>query len=592
MKERRDLVAGALAVLLVRIASAPRTLWELDEVLFSEAVVDFDPLRHHPHPPGYPLLAILGKFVALAVRDPFVSLVVLSVIASVVSFVALARAFEEIASDRRTGIMGSLLVHLSPALLVHGSLALSDPPALMFLSLALFTAARFERAPGLRDAVLTGVFASASVGCRPQYAVPIVPLFLVIVVRQWVIARREEKGGVATSIACLAAFTATSLAWLIPLMVAVGGPGELLLYEFRQASYVAQHDAVISRSGWTAADLAQRFTAHPWGPKWLSLPVLGAAVAGAFLFVRKRTRVWSAVPMVGISAIQLLFCLSSADPADGVRYVLPSLYAVAFFAAVAIAALRRVSWALLAALLAASAVYAYPVIAPRVVSPSPPAQAAAWIRATYGRDAVILFESSLRPHAQWFLRDFARMPWDRGIAAFADREDVALIGYADGLSNEPDAKTFAWPESDAYGKLTRNHYRAVSVVPVTAHERFRVLRGVHALERDTRGVEWRWLEPVAAVELPDLPSKSILLELRLPPEHPRESAAVEVAVGGDSRRVDVRRGSVVLTTFADTPGATRVDLRCSGAVVPGAIEGSLNRDPRTLCVQLAGIAQQ
>ncbi|MHB0969596.1 MAG: ArnT family glycosyltransferase [Thermoanaerobaculia bacterium] len=592
MNERRALLWSALLVLLVRIVSAPRTLWELDEVLFAEAVVDFDPLRHHPHPPGYPLLVALGKTVAIVVRDPFVSLVVLNIIASVVSFVALARAFEEISADRRAGIMGSLLVHLSPALLVHGPLALSDPPALMFLSLALFTAARFEREPALRDAILTGIFASAAIGSRPQYAVPIVPLFLFMVVRQWSIAKREQMAAARIALAGLAAFTVTCLAWLIPLVAAVGGLADLLFFEFRQASYVAQHDAVISRSGWTAADLTQRFIAHPWGPKWLSLPVLSAAAAGAFLFVRKRERLWAAVPLVGIAVIQLVFCLSTADPADGVRYVLPSLYAVGFFATTAIVRLGPFSSGIVATLAVASGVYAYPVIAPRVVSPSPPAQAAAYITERSGRDTVVLFESSLRPHAEWLLRDFEHMPWDRGVAAFAKRPDVPLVGFADGHSQEPGTRTFSWPESDAYGKLTRNHYHAVSVVPVPAQERFRVLRGVYALERDPHGIEWRWLEPVAALELPDLPSKSIVVELRLPPEHPRDSAAVEVAVGSDVRLFDVRKGSVLMTTFVDTPGVTRIDLRCRGAVVPASIEGSLNRDPRTLCVQLAGVSQR
>ena len=47
-------VAGAAIVLISRLLSLPRTPWESDEFLFIQAVRQFDPLRHHPHPPGRP----------------------------------------------------------------------------------------------------------------------------------------------------------------------------------------------------------------------------------------------------------------------------------------------------------------------------------------------------------------------------------------------------------------------------------------------------------------------------------------------------------------------------------------------------------
>jgi hypothetical protein len=596
MRQRLPFIVAAFLVLVVRIASAPRSPWELDEILFTEAVVDFNPLLHHPHPPGYPLLIGLGKIIALVVRDPYFSLVTLSILASAVSFFALAKAFALIADDRRAGIAGSLLVHLSPALLVHGPLALSDPAALMFLSLMLLAAARIESTPTLRDALLLGTFASAAIGCRPQYAVPIVPVFLVLALRIRLRGGRGpgDDGKKARSngmgLSALAAFTVTSLIWLTPLVIAVGGPMEWVTYELRQASYVAQHDAVISRSGWTAADLALRFVAHPWGPKWLSLPLIAASMAGAFLFAR-RARIWPLMPLVGVAGIQLLFCFASADPADGVRYVLPSIYAAGFFAALLLARLGRASWLATAAVCAAFVVYAYPVIAPRVSSASPPARAAAHIRTAYPRGTVVLFESSLRPHAAWFLREFERMPVERAMQIYASSPEVALVIYADGASREEGAAQFAWPESDAYGKLTRNHYRVVSVAGLEPDERFRILRGVHALERDPLGTEWRWMEENAQIELPDLAARAIEVGLRLPPEYPREAVDVSVEVAGVAREVSVRRGETVRMSFADAPGKTNIGFACHGAIIPARIEGSLNRDPRSLCVQLAGVEQ-
>ena len=43
---------GAATVAAAQILVAPRSFWELDEVLFARGVMDFDPLSHHPHPPA------------------------------------------------------------------------------------------------------------------------------------------------------------------------------------------------------------------------------------------------------------------------------------------------------------------------------------------------------------------------------------------------------------------------------------------------------------------------------------------------------------------------------------------------------------
>src|SRR5207245_3584817 len=88
MNSRTAGILGALAVLISRLATMPKTFWEGDELLFAAAVQKFDPWSSHPHPPGYPLYVGLGKFFALFV-EPFVALVMISIIASVVGFIAL-----------------------------------------------------------------------------------------------------------------------------------------------------------------------------------------------------------------------------------------------------------------------------------------------------------------------------------------------------------------------------------------------------------------------------------------------------------------------------------------------------------------------
>ena len=70
----------------------------------------------------------------------------------------------------------------------------------------------------------------------------------------------------------------------------------------------------------------------------------------------------------------------------------------------------------------------------------------------------------------------------------------AEIPYPHGyLHGCPAGVTFRWPDTDAYRKLTRQHYGAVSVIPLPPSQRFRVTEGVYAPERKRDGTSWRWL---------------------------------------------------------------------------------------------------
>ncbi len=90
-------LAGFVLVAAVRALTLPRSLWEMDEFLFSGAVGRFAPLHHRPHPPGYPLTVGLGKLFALVFHNYFESLVALAVVSSLVGYWALFAAFRRIA---------------------------------------------------------------------------------------------------------------------------------------------------------------------------------------------------------------------------------------------------------------------------------------------------------------------------------------------------------------------------------------------------------------------------------------------------------------------------------------------------------------
>lgn len=580
------LLLGLAAVAAARLLTLPRSLWEWDEVLFIRGIVDFDPLHHSPHPPGYPLLIGLGKAMTWIIGDPFTSLVALGVISSCIGFVALAAAFRSFSGSDRAGVIGALLFCFSPAMLVYGPLALSDAPALMFLSLALAAAGRLIETGGrMPPAAALGVFASAAIGCRPQLSLAVLPMLAVALA----LARGRRAWGVA-----LGSFTALSLAWFLPLLAAVGGPEGFLPFLSKQAGFVVEYDANASRAGMSGMDVAKRFIAHPWGDRWLSLPVLALAAAGVAVAAARRFR--TALPLAVLSCIELTFALSVMNAQDAVRYALPGLLGIAFAAGVGADALARslrlpaAAYAL-AALFAAGAVrYAAPVLEVRTRTPSPPVQAIEWARENLPPQTVFLMEPVMAAYVDHLLPRSERRLIDDGLELFAANPGRPVWLLGDGESGWPGAKTFRWPESDAYGKLSRGGlYRVVSLSPIPPGRRYRTERGVYGYEPTAREAKWRWLGPDAAVRLFPNGVPRSALTLALPESAPWPSNRVTVVVDGvPAADLEIPRGERRRVEIP-LPAAQEVEVafQSKASFVPA--ETGAGPDTRRLAVQLVDL---
>src|SRR5437764_743340 len=485
---------GAALVFVTRILTAPKTPWENDEFLFAEAVKKFDPSNYHPHPPGYPLFVLLGKAVNEFVHDPWRALMIVSIVAAPVGFVALARAFRNWIDDADLAVAGALLYYFSASMLVHGTLALSDGASIAFLALALLALSGGQP----RDPILLGLWSSAAIGCRPQLLLPMVPMLAIAL---WRMRGARER------VSCAVAFAFVSLMWFLPLVDAAGGVGSVIAYETKQAAYVAAHDAAMSRGAKPLGEIVVRFLLHPWGSKYLTLPLLLCVALGIPAFARK----WRALlPLIVFTAVQLAFELLAMDPADGARYSLPSMILIALVAALGFDVIRRSvhvrTMPYVAAALFAAGAWAYvaPIVGTRAKLASPPVQAAQYAAAHFAPNTVVLYDTALKPHAEYLFARFHPTPIEKGLHDFYDRPDVPLVQFVDGGSAVAEARTFAWPPSDAYGKLTRNFYRQVTLDPVRPPERYLPLRGVFPLERTIDGDEWRWLDRDAVIRLPPL----------------------------------------------------------------------------------------
>jgi Dolichyl-phosphate-mannose-protein mannosyltransferase len=581
--------AGALVVLISRLLTMPRTFWESDELLFAAALRRFDPWSSHPHPPGFPLYVGFGKLFDAILGDPFRALVALSVISCVVGFIALAAVFRHCLGDRGLGIWGALIFYFSAAMLVHGTLPLSDSVSVMFIALALWTAALLFDDTTRRMAIGFGLACSAVIGTRPQNALVVLPLFIAMLV--W--GRDVRKAAAA-----IISFGVLSLAWFLPLMDAAGGWSKLLLWETGQAAYVAAHDAGASRGAKSTTEIVARFLSHPWGPKWLAAPVLVLAILGIVALFRRPKR--PLIPLAFFSAAYFVLAVAIMDPADAARYSLPHMMGMALLIAAGLDVVRRAARmafapALLATLLAiASLGYTAPLLGVRASKPSPPVAASEFIERSMPRTGVVLYDLSLRPQAEYLLGHvddltssggYRTAAIENGLREYYDRPDVPLVIYADGGSAAPDAHVFSWPESDVYGKLTRDHFRVVTVDPLRPAERYLPLAGVYALERNEAGEEWRWLRPDATLRLPHGGAKSLYLKLAISHDAPYEANTTRLLANGQEvGRAVVTKSGVEVTV--PLPNAPQIDFRLISEQSFSPATVLHNQDPRILAVQL------
>ncbi|HKS21943.1 MAG TPA: hypothetical protein VJZ76_04030 [Thermoanaerobaculia bacterium] len=573
---------GALVVLCVQIAKMPRTPWENDEFLFAEAVKKFEPTiwAYHPHPPGFPLFVLLGKAMNEIVGDPWRALVILNILAAPIGFVAMSRAFRRWIDDADLAVCGAFLYYFSASYLLHGSLAFSDPIAMTFVALAFYCIAAEGEGEHARAAIGIGLWSSAAIGCRPQIVIAMTPALIVAFVR---LSDWRKRMAMAIS------FIVASLMWFLPLLDAAGSWSDLLTYERQQARYFVAHDAAMSRGAKSTTEIAIRFVLHGWGSKYLTLPLIVLVVLGLVPAWRRRHAI---LPVVVFGITAFAFQLGWMDPADAARYSLSSMIFTALLAAFGLWTIRASThvrlapWIVTVIFALGSYGYVRPIVSEMASKPSPPAAAAAYANTHYPPNTVILWDASLRPAAEYLMPRFKSAALERGLRDHYHDPDVPLVLFNDGGSTAPDALTFSWRDSDAYGKLTRNHYRVVTLDPVRPIERYLPLSGVYALERTPQGEEWRWLARDATIRIPPLgPVHAAELRFRISPDAPYDSNDVRVFINGrEVGAAAVKKGETTPLVVSIPRGGFDLRIVSEHSFRPADVLH--NQDPRSLATQL------
>src|SRR5262245_47507197 len=200
---RSWLAAGAAAVLLSRLAFLPSTLEDLDSTNFAHALLDYDPARHQPHPPGYPIYVALAKAVHALVAEPVRALAVLSGLAQaglLPAFLALFRALSP-----QSAVVATLLTITNPTLWFNGARPMSDSVGLLFIVTTQALLLRELQRPGRLP--LASLLVGLTPGVRVQSVILTGPLWLLVL---WRSPGRRLRG--------LAMGMLGALSWALPLV--------------------------------------------------------------------------------------------------------------------------------------------------------------------------------------------------------------------------------------------------------------------------------------------------------------------------------------------------------------------------------------
>jgi hypothetical protein len=485
--------AIALGVAAGHLTALPSTLEDIDSVNFALGVRDFDPAQHRPHPPGYPVYVALGKAATAATaalwpdgradRVEARALAALSFAGGLLLCWWTARAFSALTADgdgrlgrppvSRRAILATLLAATAPLTWYMTSRPMSDVPglaaamaALVFLGLGWWRQRpgpdgdrRLEPAAMAASGqaiVLGALLAGFSVGFRSQTLWITAPLLALVLID------RVGRGVAGAMLGSSIAFAAGALAWGVPLLVASGGPQSYLAALGSQAGedFAGVEMLYLNPTPRLAAFALLRTFVWPWDSVPLASVVLVLAAIGALLLLVRERRTLAALTAFALP--YLVFHLAFQDTTFA-RYALPTVFAVAFLAAVALDAAGWAGAVAAVALSAWSLSIAVPQLAAYVEPGSPTARLfdrdTAAAAAAAAPPVVAMHQALLRPLEAEPRPVGARLPspprrewlelarhWQSGAAGpvwfLADprRTDLALVDP----QARRDVETFTW----------------------------------------------------------------------------------------------------------------------------------------------------
>ncbi|MDO8503206.1 MAG: glycosyltransferase family 39 protein [bacterium] len=231
LKEEKVILFIVLFAFLLRLLFRSPWLEDWDSVQFALALHDYSLVDHQPHPPGYILYVLLGKFINFFLNNDTLALTLLSAVLgalTTIPFYLLARKF----TGKVWAILATAILLVTPIHWTLSEVALTNVPGMFF---AVTTALILYQGKQSRLYLLAGSFlAGITLGVRfAEYSILLTLLGLVLLWRKnwWDVI----KSGVY--------FSAGIFVWLVPLIIDTGWQ-ELMRAYTTQANYIATHDSL------------------------------------------------------------------------------------------------------------------------------------------------------------------------------------------------------------------------------------------------------------------------------------------------------------------------------------------------------------
>jgi hypothetical protein len=225
-ERRRKLLTGGLltlGVLATRLPFISRYLYEFDSVDFAIATFRFDLSQFTPHPPGYILHVLLGRWLSGITGDINLAFVWLAILLSIGSVLFLWRAASHMRGER-VGVVTGVLWLLAPMFWFYGEVATSYVHEAFFASAILYFGIRLIR-EGSQERLIYGLLIAFSLSIaarqssvlffgpaviyllmkvRPQAALIAKALALFLIITGcWVLVQLQESGGLGNYMSTL-----------------------------------------------------------------------------------------------------------------------------------------------------------------------------------------------------------------------------------------------------------------------------------------------------------------------------------------------------------------------------------------------------
>jgi hypothetical protein len=217
--ETAFLGVSVLIVAVTRWLTRSHLLYHWDSVQFALGAKDFNIALHQPHPPGYIFYTYLVKGLDYLTLDPGLSMVLISIAASVLTLLAVYQLARELLGVR-VAVLTTLLLLADRLFWFHGSVNLNYSVEMLLSTLAALLAWRFIVRKDFLDLACMTLVVGLAGGFRLSVELFLFPLWLYT----------ASRGGWRTLIKSGLLLLVATAAWLVPTLLSLGGLKEGMVF--------------------------------------------------------------------------------------------------------------------------------------------------------------------------------------------------------------------------------------------------------------------------------------------------------------------------------------------------------------------------